>query len=79
MIEPPVGPFQPTEANMRRAFAKILLPVAFLVVLGVSARAFASDRLVVKWNDALLESVRESRLGPPMVARAIGRPPLGRR
>ncbi len=57
---------------MGRTFAKTLLPVAFLGVLGVSARAFASDTLVVKWNDVLLQSVRLSKLGPPMVARAIG-------
>ena len=57
---------------MKRSFVKILLPVAFFGVLGVSAGAFAADTLVVKWNDVLLESVRESKLGPPMVARAIG-------
>src|SRR5439155_16202369 len=26
---------------------------------------------VVRWNDAFLQGVRESRLGPPMVARAL--------
>ena len=57
---------------MRRTSAKTFLPIVFLGVLGVSARAFAADTLVVKWNDVLLESVRESKLGPPMVARAIG-------
>ena len=36
---------------MRRAFARTLLPAALLGVLGVSARAFAADTLVVKWND----------------------------
>jgi hypothetical protein len=42
-----------------------------------SRRAFAArkrDRaanVVVDWNDAFLQAVRESRLGPPMVARAL--------
>ena len=27
--------------------------------------------VVVRWNDAFLQGVRESRLGPPMVARAL--------
>src|ERR671935_40093 len=29
------------------------------------------DSVVVKWNGALLRGVRESKLGPPMVARAL--------
>ena len=57
---------------MRRTVSKTFLPMAFLGVIGVSSRAFAADTLVVTWNDVLLESVRESKLGPPMVARAIG-------
>lgn len=43
--------------------------------LGLSAAAspaHAEDTLAVRWNDVLLEAVRESHLGPPMVARAIG-------
>jgi hypothetical protein len=67
-----IGPFEPKEAIMGRTFAKTFLPVAFLGVLGSSERAFASDTLSVKWNDVLLQSVRSSKLGPPMVARAIG-------
>jgi hypothetical protein len=35
-----------------------------------AAGAGAPD-LVVRWNDALLQGVRDSRLGPPMVARAL--------
>jgi len=48
--------------------------ILFLVIglWGMSARVFAADTLVVKWNDVLLQSVRLSKLGPPMVARAIG-------
>lgn len=29
------------------------------------------DSVVLRWNDAFLQGVRESRLGPPMVARAL--------
>jgi hypothetical protein len=29
------------------------------------------DSVVVLWNQALLQGVRESKLGPPMVARAL--------
>jgi hypothetical protein len=31
----------------------------------------AADSAVVRWNSALLQGVRDSRLGPPMVARAL--------
>jgi Domain of unknown function (DUF6851) len=33
--------------------------------------AAASNNLVLRWNDALLQGIRDSRLGPPMVARAL--------
>jgi hypothetical protein len=38
-----------------------------------TARAAAAPvpNVVVQWNDALLQAVRESKLGPPMVARAL--------
>jgi hypothetical protein len=47
-----------------------------LFVPGVAARsarasAAPSENVVVQWNDALLQAVRESKLGPPMVARAL--------
>src|SRR4029079_17548620 len=31
----------------------------------------APDNVVLRWNAAALQCVRESRLGPPMVARAL--------
>src|SRR5438105_7618259 len=49
-----------------------LMCLALLGLFGVSAHVFAADTLVVKWNDVLLQSVRLSKFGPPMVARAIG-------
>jgi hypothetical protein len=37
----------------------------------VARAAFPSDTVVLQWNDALLQGIRSSRLGPPMVARAL--------
>ena len=34
-------------------------------------RAQPGDSVVVQWNEAFLQAVRDSRLGPPMVARAL--------
>lgn len=31
----------------------------------------SEDNIVLKWNDALLQGVRESTIGPPMIARAL--------
>jgi hypothetical protein len=43
--------------------------------LALPARLARADRLgdsiVLRWNDALLDGVRSSRLGPPMIARAL--------
>ncbi len=51
---------------------------ALLVLPGVPAsaarRAWTAqpgDGVVIQWNDAFLQGVRESKLGPPMVARAL--------
>jgi hypothetical protein len=51
---------------------------ALLLAPGLTRRATAArrrvpprDTLVVRWNEALLQGVRGSGLGPPMVARAL--------
>jgi hypothetical protein len=57
----------------------------FLVAAGVGAASLAFPKLassaggvhsgdspVLQWNEAFLEGVRKSKLGPPMVARALG-------
>jgi hypothetical protein len=44
-------------------------PTAASVVRAVSTRT--RDSVVVTWNEAFLRSVRDSKLGPPMVARAL--------
>ncbi|HXA52335.1 MAG TPA: vanadium-dependent haloperoxidase [Candidatus Acidoferrum sp.] len=51
----------------------IPLICSFAVVTGLFGAPAAADSptLVVQWNAALLQGVRDSRLGPPMVARAL--------
>jgi hypothetical protein len=66
--------------SRRRFLAAAGVGGASLTFSGVAARASrlplagvarSGDSVVVKWNEALLEAVRRSRLGPPMVARAL--------
>jgi hypothetical protein len=52
--------------------ASIFLSACAIGLSAAAAPVLAADTLVVKWNDVLLEAVRESHFGPPMVARAIG-------
>lgn len=51
--------------------AALLLPPISLVMLFNPARPNAGDSVVVRWNQAALQGVRDSKLGPPMVARAL--------
>lgn len=44
----------------------------FLLLIAASAIAYAAQpNVVIQWNQALLQGVRGSTLGPPMVARAL--------
>jgi hypothetical protein len=48
--------------------------VVFALVVASSAFTSAQNRssnVVIQWNDAALQGVRDSKLGPPMVARAL--------
>src|SRR5438045_929831 len=47
----------------------LLVPSAALARTARSAKL--SENVVLRWNDALLQGVRDSKLGPPMVARAL--------
>jgi len=47
------------------------LQMTILVVAAVCAPAQAADNIVVTWNKAALQAVRDSTIGPPMVARAL--------
>ena len=64
--------------DRRRFIAVGGLSGALLIAPRLTGRAFAGPRLseagdtvVVRWNAALLQAVRGSTLGPPMVARAL--------
>ena len=54
-------------------FTKAILSfvVAVFVIAAMPATAQTSTNVVVQWNDAALQGVRDSKLGPPMVARAL--------
>jgi hypothetical protein len=49
----------------------LLLPQAPEAAAALLRRVAHRDSVVIEWNDALLAAVRESKLGPPMVARAL--------
>jgi hypothetical protein len=61
----------------RRRAAAILVLVACLTATSPQQSRLAvavevpSDNVVLRWNSALLQAVRESGLGPPIVARAL--------
>jgi hypothetical protein len=62
----------------RRDFLAAAAAGTTLLLPGRPARAAASlirprreDSVVIQWNEAFLQGVRESKLGPPMVARAL--------
>src|SRR5437588_7432884 len=54
-------------ARYRTAIAAVF---ALLVVCAVPAFT-QSPTIVVQWNNAALQGVRDSKIGPPMVARAL--------
>jgi len=45
------------------------VPLGASVVRAISVQP--RDSVVIEWNDAFLQGVRDSKLGPPMVARAL--------
>src|SRR2546426_2908034 len=61
-----------TLTSKRPIYFRCLLTLAVLIwPLGVLGQTSASDNVVVRWNAAALQGVRDSRIGPPMVARAL--------
>lgn len=69
---------------MRMRVSAVMTVVCITMLLSEPGPARAADRsspherirpyapsLVIEWNNALLEAIRRSRLGPPIVARAI--------
>ncbi|MCI0391771.1 MAG: phosphatase PAP2 family protein [Acidobacteria bacterium] len=45
--------------------------VLFLLWVGLTPPALAQDNVVLQWNQAALQAVRNTRMGPPMVARSL--------
>jgi hypothetical protein len=75
----PYGPLV-EQALSRREFLAAAAGGAFLVIAEGPGAASAArdagtarpgDSVVLRWNEAFLQAVRDSRLGPPMVARAL--------
>ena len=65
-------PLPSTLTSKRPIYFRCLLTLAVLIwPLGVLGQTSASDNVVVRWNAAALQGVRDSRIGPPMVARAL--------
>src|SRR6266498_4069870 len=59
---------------MRRRLGLLILAATLLapaVPMPAAATGGAPDNVVLRWNAAALHGVRDSRLGPPMVARAL--------
>jgi hypothetical protein len=52
-------------------FRSLTIVALLIWPVGVMGQASASDNVVVRWNAAALQGVRDSRIGPPMVARAL--------
>jgi hypothetical protein len=48
----------------------VTVALATLSICAIPALA-QSPNVVVQWNDAALQGVRDSKIGPPMVARAL--------
>src|SRR5207249_11809121 len=62
----------PTRVTRRTALKWGALAAAAPALGGLPLDVFASaDSVVLRWNEAALQGVRDSRLGPPMVARAL--------
>ena len=65
-------PVSSTSKCKRPLYLRFLLTVAALIwPVAVLGQSNTSDNLVVRWNAAALQGVRDSRIGPPMVARAL--------
>jgi hypothetical protein len=49
----------------------LLTALTLLAPASVQVKAQSTPTIVVQWNNAALQGVRDSKLGPPMVARAL--------
>jgi hypothetical protein len=61
-----------TSSRKLPAYFPCLLAAAVLIwPVSATGQSNASDNVVVQWDAAALQGVRDSRIGPPMVARAL--------
>jgi hypothetical protein len=49
----------------------LLTALTLSAIASVQVIAQSTPTIVVQWNNAALQGVRDSKLGPPMVARAL--------
>src|SRR5246127_5534053 len=65
-------PLPSMSKSKHSVYFRCLLAIALLFwPVGAMGQAGANDNVVVQWNAAALQGVRDSRIGPPMVARAL--------
>jgi len=65
-------PLPSTSTSKLSIYFRCLIILAVLIwPLAAMGQSSASDNVVVRWNAAALQGVRDSRIGPPMVARAL--------
>src|ERR1700682_4168952 len=63
---------EPLRFTRRTALKWGALAAATPALGGLPLDVFASgDSVVLRWNEAALQGVRDTKLGPPMVARAL--------
>src|SRR2546422_11565674 len=63
---------EPLRITRRTAIKWAAVAAAAPALSGLPLEAFASsESVVLLWNEAALQGVRDSKLGPPMVARAL--------
>jgi hypothetical protein len=56
---------------MKSRWSKAVLICLTLVALGSAKSTWAADTVVVQWDNAALQAIRDTRPGPPIVARAL--------
>jgi hypothetical protein len=62
-------PLPSMSESKHSVYFRCLLAIAVLIwPVGVVAQFSVSDNVVVRWDAAALQGVRDSRIGPPMVA-----------
>lgn len=65
-------PLPSMSESKHSVYFRCLLAIAVLIwPVGVVGQSSVSDNVVVQWDAAALQGVRDSRIGPPMVARTL--------